>query len=221
MKNYISNEDKSARMFQSGFMELFTHVHPATPLVLFLPVVAYSLHTAYGRMGISMQVSLVIAGLFVWTLTEYLLHREIFHFQPESLWGKRLHFIMHGVHHDYPNDSRRLVMAPAISIPLAAFFFILFKNIFGRTYVFPFFAGFITGYLMYDMMHYAIHHFPMRGKMGTYLKKHHFRHHYMDSDINFGVSSPLWDVVFRTLNEEQKQKPTTQDITFGSSAGTK
>ncbi len=221
MKNYISNEDKSARMFQSGFMELFTHVHPATPLVLFLPVVAYSLHIAYGTMGISMQVSLVIAGLFVWTLTEYLLHREIFHLQPESVWGKRLHFIMHGVHHDYPNDSRRLVMAPAISIPLAAFFFILFKNIFGPTYVFPFFAGFIIGYLVYDMMHYAIHHFPMRGKLGTYLKKHHFRHHYMDSDINFGVSSPLWDVVFRTLNEEQKQKPTTQDITFDSSAGSK
>jgi 4-hydroxysphinganine ceramide fatty acyl 2-hydroxylase len=221
MKNYISNEDKSARMFQSDFMELFTHIHPATPLVLFLPVVAYSLHSAYGKMGISMQVSLVIAGLFVWTLTEYLLHREIFHLQPESLWGKRLHFIMHGVHHDYPNDSRRLVMAPAISIPLAAFFFILFRNIFGPTYVFPFFAGFIIGYLVYDMMHYAIHHFPMRGKIGTYLKKHHFRHHYMDSDINYGVSSPLWDVVFRTLNEEKKQKPATQDIPFGSSAGSK
>ncbi len=219
MKNYISNEDKSARMFKSDFVEVLTHVHPAMPLLVFLPVIAYSLRLVYGRVDISTQLSLAIAGLFFWTLTEYLLHREVFHLKPESSWGKRLHFIMHGVHHDYPNDSRRLVMPPAVSIPLAAFFFILFRKVFGVVYVYPFFAGFIFGYLTYDMTHYAIHHFPLRGRIGTYLKKHHFRHHYMDADINFGVSSPLWDVVFRTLNEEQKSKPTTQDVGFNSSTG--
>jgi sterol desaturase/sphingolipid hydroxylase (fatty acid hydroxylase superfamily) len=212
MKQYVSNEDKSAKMFNSEFLEMFSHVHPAVPLVLFVPVVAYSLHLSYGKMGSSTLVSLFFAGILVWSFVEYFLHREIFHLQPESEWGKRLHFIMHGVHHDYPSDSRRLVMPPVISIPLASFFYLLFRSIWGALYVNPFFAGFITGYLFYDMTHFAIHHFPMKGKMGNYLRKHHFRHHYMDSDINFGVSSPLWDVVFGTLNLNRKNDADQQKV---------
>ncbi|HTR82264.1 MAG TPA: sterol desaturase family protein [Bacteroidota bacterium] len=212
MKNYISNEDKSVKMFDSGFMELFTHIHPALPLVIYIPVVFYSLYLAQNHTEPSSRIILFCLGLFVWSLTEYLLHREIFHLQPESLWGKRLHFIMHGVHHDYPNDSRRLVMAPAISIPLSVGFFFLFRVVFGPKYVYPFFAGFISGYLCYDMMHYAIHHFPMKGRIGGYLRRHHLRHHYLDSDINYGVSSPIWDVVFKTLNDEEKAESMSNDI---------
>ena len=44
MKNYVSNEDKSAKMFDSDFMEFFTHIHPSLPLVIYVPVVAYSLY---------------------------------------------------------------------------------------------------------------------------------------------------------------------------------
>lgn len=81
-------------------------------------------------------------------------------------------------------------------------------------YVFPFFAGFITGYLCYDMMHYAIYQLAMKNRLGNYLRKHHFRHHYSDSDINFGVSSPMWDVVFGTLNDERKENsgPVYDDV---------
>jgi len=214
MKNYVSNEDRSARMFESDFMELFTHIHPSLPLVIFVPVVALSLYYTGAQVTASSRSLLFVGGLFVWSGTEYLLHRFFFHFVPENIWGKRLHFIMHGVHHDYPNDSRRLVMAPAISVPLAAMFFFIFRTICGPKFVLPFFAGFITGYLFYDMMHYAIHHVPMRGKLGNYLRKHHFRHHYSDADINFGVSSPVWDVVFGTLNNERKDnsEPLLADV---------
>ncbi len=215
MKNYVSNEDKSARMFDSEFLELFTHIHPALPLIIFVPVVFYSLYMAQMYSGPVYRVMLFGAGLLFWTLTEYLLHREIFHLVPNSIWGKRLHFIMHGVHHDYPNDSRRLVMAPAISIPLSVLFFLLFRVVFGTKYCYPFFAGFISGYLCYDMMHYAIHHFPMRSKIGNYLRRHHLRHHYMDADINYGVSSPVWDVVFKTLNDEEGEERVSDRIDLG------
>lgn len=215
MKNYVSNEDKSVKMFDSEFMEFFTHIHPALPLVIYIPVVSYSLYVAQMHAAPTTRIILFCAGLFAWTFTEYFLHREIFHLELDTPWGKRLHLIMHGVHHDYPNDSRRLVMAPAISIPLSILFFLLFKVVFGTTYCYPFFAGFISGYLCYDMMHYAIHHFPMKSRIGNYLRRHHLRHHYLSADINYGVSSPIWDVVFKTMNDEGKEKEVPNQIDLG------
>ena len=64
----------------------------------------------------------LLGGYLFWTLTEYWLHRIVFHFEPEKGIGARLHWIIHGVHHDHPNDPMRLVMPPSLSIPLAALF---------------------------------------------------------------------------------------------------
>ena len=50
------------------------------------------------------------------------MHRIVFHFEPEKGIGAPLHWIIHGVHHDHPNDPLRLVMPPALSVPLAALF---------------------------------------------------------------------------------------------------
>jgi sterol desaturase/sphingolipid hydroxylase (fatty acid hydroxylase superfamily) len=201
-KLYVSNKDESARLFKSNFLELFTHVHWSVPLILFGPVVAYFIYRATLEPALTSTVgiSLGLAGLFVWTLTEYLLHRYVFHYQPGSKWGQRLHFMMHGVHHDYPSDSKRLVMPPSVSIPLAALFYGLFLLIWGPVYVAPFFAGFIFGYICYDEIHYATHHAPMKGAMLLKLKHHHIRHHFHDPEKGYGVSSPLWDHVFGTLD---------------------
>jgi sterol desaturase/sphingolipid hydroxylase (fatty acid hydroxylase superfamily) len=65
------------------------------------------------------------------------------------------------------------------------------------------------------MMHYAIHHFPMKSRIGSYLRRHHLRHHYLDADINYGVSSPIWDVVFKTLNDEEKEEQVSEHIDLG------
>ena len=206
MKKYVSNKDESARLFESDFLELFTHVHPVVPLMIYVPGIVYFLARAVPDASLT---SIGIAGLFalgigVWTLTEYLLHKHIFHYEPSSVWGKRLHFLMHGVHHDYPNDSKRLVMPPVVSIPLATLFYVMFHPLLGPSGVGPFFAGFLFGYLCYDMIHYATHHFAMKGPVGLWLKHHHMRHHYQDNEMFFGVSSPLWDFVFRTFDEKEK-----------------
>ena len=66
------------------------------------------------------MIGLVVAGYALWTLFEYWLHRLVFHFEPDHGIGARLHWIIHGVHHDHPNDPLRLVMPPSVSIPLAA-----------------------------------------------------------------------------------------------------
>ncbi|MFZ0453979.1 MAG: sterol desaturase family protein, partial [Ignavibacteriaceae bacterium] len=181
--------------------------HFTVPLFIYLPVVAFFLYRSIGIYSFSFItiLFLIVLGIFVWTLTEYTLHRYIFHFVPDSNWGRRIHFIFHGVHHDYPNDSKRLVMPPSVSMPLAIIFYFLFKLILGQNLVAPFFVGFIVGYLFYDMTHYAIHHFNMHNKFWLFIKNHHMKHHYKDPAKGFGVSSPLWDGIIGTNFPKDKK----------------
>lgn len=216
---FANNDDASCRMFDGRLQETLSHVRPWVPHVIFLPAIALALATAFGtatpaRVGVQ-----VLGGLAIWTLLEYVIHRAIFHppqwieddtrriassLAPDQAvlpalptLRHKFYFVVHGVHHDYPNDSTRLVMPPSVSVPLSALFFLGFTAIFG-TAAPAVFAGFATGYLAYDTIHFAVH------ASGTWapvraLKRRHFRHHYADSTRDFGVSSPLWDVVFRTL----------------------
>src|SRR4029453_10530936 len=132
---YVSNKNETVRMFESDFMEFFSRVHPVTPLVLYLPVVSYMLYVSlwHRQLTVIAATALFLLGVLLWTLIEYLIHRYVFHYEPKTRWGKRLHFVIHGVHHDYPNDARRLVMPPVISIPLAfvfcGLFFLIFRSL--------------------------------------------------------------------------------------------
>jgi sterol desaturase/sphingolipid hydroxylase (fatty acid hydroxylase superfamily) len=211
-KNYVSNKDETVRMFKSDFFEALSKVHFTVPLFIYVPVILFFLYQSIWvfELKILSIFSLIIIGMFVWTLTEYTLHRFIFHFQPKSKFGQRIHFIFHGVHHDYPNDSRRLVMPPGVSIPLAVFFYFLFKFILGSAFVSPFFIGFLIGYLFYDITHYAIHHFNMHSKFWLALKNHHVKHHYQDPDKGYGVSSPIWDIIIGTNFSVKDKKEFSQ-----------
>ncbi len=180
-------------------MEILSKVHYSVPLFIFVPVIAVFCYLAFSN-GISIgSFALYFAiGLAVWTATEYLLHRFIFHYHPTSDWGKRIHFIFHGVHHDYPRDKKRLVMPPSASIPLAALFYFLFSLVFTQTNLFAFFPGFLLGYLIYDMLHYAMHHYNFKSGIMKRIKQHHMLHHYQNPEKGFGVSSSLWDEILRS-----------------------
>ena len=199
-KNFVTNKDVTVRMFKSDLLESFSRVHPAVPLIIYLPVILFFLYRAVFIANISLEyvLYLIIFGIFIWTFTEYFLHRFIFHFNAKSDFGKKIHFIFHGVHHDYPMDSRRLVMPPSVSIPLAALFYYVFYLMFGVNDVSPFFVGFLTGYLFYYMTHYAVHHFNIHNKFWLALKKHHIKHHFQDPNKGYGVSSPIWDIIIGT-----------------------
>ncbi len=199
-KNFVSNKDETVRMFDNNFMEALSHVHPAVPVIIYVPVILYFLFKSVNVLGISVQSILLLAfvGIFVWTITEYSLHRFVFHYNAKSEFGKKIHFIFHGVHHDYPSDSKRLVMPPSVSVPLAILFYFIFYIILGSSFVAPFFVGFLTGYLFYDITHYAVHHFNIHNKFWLALKKHHMKHHYQNQELGFGVSSPVWDKIIGT-----------------------
>ena len=202
---YVSNKDESARMFQSDLLEVLTRVHPAVPHMIFLPVIGFMVYQSI-QVAIGLAIFLFFFGWWIWSLTEYTIHRFVFHFEPKNGWQQKVHFIIHGVHHDYPNDTRRLVMPPVVSIPLALLFYGVFSIIFGSHYLPPFFAGFLFGYIVYDTTHYAIHHFRLSGKIGLYLRQRHLRHHYVEPDYSFGISLPLWDFVFGTLRRRNSPR---------------
>ena len=211
-QRYISNKNESVRMFESDFMEFFSHVHPAIPLVIYLPLMTYMLYLGLFERGMAAAIvaGLFVAGVLIWSLVEYTMHRWVFHYEPKSRWGQRLHFMLHGVHHDYPNDASRLVMPPAVSLPLAVVFYALFWCFFGR-YTPAAFAGLLAGYLFYDMLHYATHHFPMKRGVWLWLKKYHMRHHYQNDEVGYGVTSPLWDYVLGTAAREEDRKSGAQE----------
>ena len=130
-KNYISNSQESVRMFKSDLLEALSKVHFLVPVFIFVPVIGYFIYEAFEKnIGIVTFFEMCALGLFIWTLVEYVMHRFLFHYMPpDKPWALRLHFIFHGVHHDYPSDAKRLVLPPSVSIPLATCFYFLFNII--------------------------------------------------------------------------------------------
>ena len=129
----------------------------------------------------------------------------MFHFEPRRGFGARLHWMIHGVHHDHPNDPMRLVLPPAFSLPLAAGFWALFNGTLGTELGDAACAGFFTGYLFYDMLHFALHHARPKSRIGRWLRELHMRHHFEDDERGFGVSVPYWDMVFGTYTRRRNR----------------
>ena len=187
----------SPRMFERDWLDRLSRVHPVVPLVIFIPAIAVLF--ALGQEGVPpLEVGAwVLGGYLFWTLTEYWMHRVVFHFEPEEGIGAKLHWIIHGVHHDHPNDPLRLVMPPSVSVPLASLFCAAFVLILGSS-GWLLGVGFLIGYLVYDMTHFYVHHYKPKTRVGKLLRELHMRHHFQDHTRGFGVSAPFWDYVFRT-----------------------
>lgn len=193
----------SPPMFESKLIDRFSRVHWAVVPMLFVPgavgTAFYGLHLAPHT--VSQGLGLVLAGLLSWTFIEYWLHRLLFHWQPAGAVGERMHFILHGVHHKWPRDRYRLVMPPAVSVSLFFLFLGLWVVLLGpHGYVFH--AGFVVGYMFYDLMHYYMHHGHPSWLWVKRLRRHHLMHHSPNvaNEKKFGVSCTLWDHVFRTYS---------------------
>ncbi len=199
----MSKKYQSIRLFKNPVLEALSHVHPIVPLVLWTPIIFGLLYysIAYLDLGWTEIVGFGVIGLIIWTLTEYLLHRYIFHFVAKSKTMKRFVFLFHGLHHDDPNDPTRLVMPPGPALLIATILYWLFRIVIPFEYSLPFMAFFLIGYLCYDYIHFATHHHKMNSKVGQLLKKWHLKHHYQHDNSKYGVSSPLWDYVFGTKGD--------------------
>ena len=202
----------TTRMFESDLLERFSRIHPATPFVTWIPLVLWMAVRSVARhdAGPLVLVGMFLGGWLFWSLVEYVLHRYVFHWEKDTPAGRRIHFLLHGVHHDYPSDADRLVMPLGVSAPLALAFYVLFRAVFDQALAEPFYAGFVVGYLAYDGMHYYVHHFKQTTRVGKWLKRHHMLHHHNDHHGGFGVSSPLWDLVFNTMPRTKRELAATR-----------
>ena len=190
----------SPALFESRWLDRLTRVRPFVPALVFGPLIGLLAGLAVARAGLLGCLVGVVGGYGLWTLAEYWIHRSLFHIEPRSRMGERVHFIIHGVHHDHPNDPLRLVMPPAVSVPLAVLFLIVFVAIFGTPLGWSVGAGFLAGYLAYDMLHYALHHHRNpRTALERRLRELHMRHHFEDDKHGYGISAPWWDIVFGTF----------------------
>ncbi len=196
-----------AKLFQSQYLEYLTKTHPLviwgmyTPVLILLPY--YSI--AHKEFSVASAMFIFLAGMLAWTLTEYILHRFAFHYHPTTERGMRINYVLHGNHHEYPRDKERLFMPAAPSLILASLFFLFFYLLMGK-YAFPFFPGFIFGYLIYGSMHYAIHAWKPPFKFLKPLWRNHHLHHYKHGNLGFGVSSTIWDHVFGTMYDLKNEK---------------
>jgi sterol desaturase/sphingolipid hydroxylase (fatty acid hydroxylase superfamily) len=195
----------SVPLSSSPLVDRAVRVHHLTPVAIFLPATAALATLAVLRMGPLTALAWGLTGYLLWTLDEYWTHRALLHLEPERGIGARLHWMFHGAHHDHPNNPRILSVPPIVSVPLALLFVGLFYLVAGSPGWFGVSAGFLGGYLAYDMTHYAVHHGRARTRIGKRLREQHMRHHFQDDTRGFGVTAPYWDRVFGTALERGRR----------------
>jgi sterol desaturase/sphingolipid hydroxylase (fatty acid hydroxylase superfamily) len=197
LHDWSKPEDGHPRLFDHAALEILTTAHPrlvaSVYSISFVVLIALSIGADVPLASVATRV---IAGIAVWSLSEYLIHRYLFHFVPRSRIGVALAYLSHGVHHAYPRDPHRLVLPLIVSAPIGAVLFA--AAILAGPYAFPLLAGFALGYLSYDLIHYRIHAYEADSGVFKWLRRYHFQHHFSAPDRQFGVSSPFWDYIFRT-----------------------
>jgi sterol desaturase/sphingolipid hydroxylase (fatty acid hydroxylase superfamily) len=190
------------RIFKNPILELtLTKAPPILPWIWSPPIMAWAIYhgRAVAHLSWPVLVILFVLGILLWTLTEYLLHRWFFHFMPRNEHVKMLFFLTHGYHHEFPHDRMRLLAPPLMFTSLGVVFSISYRLLFGPVIWAPVFAGLIAGYLAYDSIHFYSHHHHPKNPIGRFLRAYHLRHHFEDSEVRYGISSPLWDFVFGTF----------------------
>jgi sterol desaturase/sphingolipid hydroxylase (fatty acid hydroxylase superfamily) len=206
-QHQVINNKEPIRLFKSNFLESFTHISPVVVLAVWMPVSLFLVIWGFVLRPPQISVLLIllafVVGLVSWTLLEYLLHRFLFHATPRNPRAQRLIFLLHGIHHAQPLVKTRLVMPVLVSIPAAIIFYALFYLIFALVlraawWLNPFFGGILLGYLSYDMTHYSLHHIKIKWNYFSTLRRTHLHHHTGVPIRSFGVTSPLWDIVFGT-----------------------
>lgn len=200
MKTNVKTKGQ-ARLFENPFLEKLTKSSLLESTISSLAISALCIWFGFllGAQHSTGQVILwFLSGVATWSFFEYILHRYLFHIAETAFKGsKRLQYVLHGVHHEYPNDAQRTLLPSVPKVLMTIPFFGLYYLVFGPSGAF-FASGFLMGYYIYSLIHYSIHRFKAP-KMLKPLWEHHHRHHHLHDDKAYGVSSTLWDHVFDTM----------------------
>lgn len=185
------------RLFRDDRLERLTLISPWAFGSIWLLALALTIYVGWGTAPIPAAIALVLGGLLIWSLFEYIMHRFLFHLKPASAFGQWLIFLVHGNHHAVPVDRHRNLMPPIVSCVISAAVWGLCVLLVGRAGTLLF-LGFSIGYVSYDGVHYACHQFPMRWPVLRQLRRHHLRHHHARQEGNYAITAIFWDRVFGT-----------------------
>ncbi len=189
-------------IFTWNWMEALSHYPWWYIFIMWTPVVAYNLvQDSLEGTTVATAAASFGLGAFSWTFFEYLLHRFIFHWEVSSNPGNVFHYFAHGIHHLTPSDTSRLTFPPFFAV-FVGYLFYLFWCVAtpAALSVRAAFSGFVVGYVLYDTAHYYLHHAEFRNPFLKRLKTLHLSHHFKNDAMNYGVTSPLWDLVFGTYD---------------------
>jgi dihydroceramide fatty acyl 2-hydroxylase len=201
-------EPGQPRFFSSTLIEGVSKTPWWVVPLLWVPIfTAAAAHSCIALGVAAIQLfTLLMAGVIAWQLLEYMIHRFVFHADLRSYWGITFHFLFHGCHHKYPMDRDRLVFPPLPASMLVATVYLVLHALLPPRHALPLFAGMGYGYVVYDCMHFTIHHCSraMRGPLLGNLKRRHLDHHYRNHDTDYGISSVMFDVLFCTRSRNKR-----------------
>lgn len=205
MGKEVKPRNKGTRqLFKNPILERLSRTHIAVPLVIFFAYSGGLLYWSAAHTSLSLVTTLIMftVGMLAFSLAEYLVHRYLFHMSTKTEFRERMQYTMHGVHHEFPKDKDRLAMPPILSITISTILLFLFRLVLGDL-VFSFLPGFLVGYALYLAIHYMVHAYQPPNNFLKYLWINHSIHHYKQDAGVYGVSSPLWDYVFGTMDRKK------------------
>jgi sterol desaturase/sphingolipid hydroxylase (fatty acid hydroxylase superfamily) len=218
VKNTKVLNNGHARLFNNPYLEVFTLSSPVLSWVTYSTIIASLLIYSMTALNYDLLSAFVLfsGGIKCWSLFEYLMHRFVFHWISSNPKIEKLTYLIHGNHHHFPKDRKRLFMplAPGlvVSLSLLGMMYLMAGN-----YALMFFPGFILGHLIQSTIHYAIHSGPAPYKWLRPLWRSHQLHHYSNEEKGFGLTSTFWDHVFGTnfdLKKHKEDKEKVQALMF-------
>jgi sterol desaturase/sphingolipid hydroxylase (fatty acid hydroxylase superfamily) len=188
------------QLFENPILEKLSRTHISVPLIIFFSYATGLLYWNLTQTSLRAVTTIVLflVGFITFTWIEYIMHRYVFHMKPYTELRSKIQYTIHGVHHEFPKDKDRLAMPPLLSITISTILLLLFRVIMGD-FVFAFLPGFLVGYASYLAIHYLVHAYPPPKNFFKVLWVNHSIHHYKDGETVFGVSSPLWDYIYGTM----------------------
>ncbi len=138
-----------------------------------------------------------LAGAFAWTFAEYGLHHWNGH-----LTRGRTNFSKHHLHHHVEPEwfapawmkvRAAAWVCPSVGLAVGSFAGLWPGVVFA--------LSFGLAYYAYENTHSRCHFHAPTGPYSRWTRRNHFYHHFTSAKMNHGVTSPVWDLIFRTYRD--------------------
>jgi dihydroceramide fatty acyl 2-hydroxylase len=138
-------------------------------------------------------LAVFVSGLLAWTFVEYVIHAWLSH------TFRTFATPFHEGHHRDPHN----VFAVRTWLPLTLVL-ITAIALWGAASGVIFFTGILSGFAVYEWLHYRIHFAVPRNQLESWLRTRHLIHHNNAPCRGFGVTSSVWDLVFGSDLKQQE-----------------